>query len=69
MMFSKHDWEFQGVGSLFQGGSNGDNGDYGTLMDPGTDYCVECLDSPWDGMVGLEVWRHNHLRYEHMSIF
>lgn len=55
MLFSKHDWEFQGVSSTFQGGSNGDNGDYGTLMDPGTGYCIESLESPWDGMVGLEV--------------
>lgn len=55
MIFSKHDWDFQGVASDFQGGDDGSNGDLGCLMDPGTEYCLSALLHPWDGMVGLEV--------------
>jgi hypothetical protein len=55
MMFSTHDWVFSGVDSEFEGGSDGANGGWGTVIDPGTEYCLEVLRHPWDGMVGLQV--------------
>lgn len=46
MLVAEHDWSFVGV-----------QGEKGVLQDPGTNYCLDALNSPWNGMLGLQVGR------------